>query len=112
MKDLLVKILELKEKERAIKHERELLEVEVYESVADQMNGDSSATFYADNYKLKITPNFAVKVDQNMASDFPDAFKVKYEMTYSQYKKYEDKLSLADVVTITPNKPTFAIEVM
>lgn len=107
MKVLLEKLLELKEKERAIKEERTLIEGEIYALVETNLNDDKALNVVADQYKLTVKPNFSIKVNQDLAKDHADLFKVKYELSYSQYKKLEGKVD--DMVTINQIKPTFTV---
>jgi hypothetical protein len=109
MKELLAKLLELKESERLLKEERYLLEGEIYTQVESMLNDDKTITVHADGYKLSVKPTFSVKVDQEMASTRPDLFKVKYEMSYSQYKKAS---GVDDYVTINQTKPNFGVELV
>jgi hypothetical protein len=109
MKELIIKLMDLKEKERVIKEERAVLEGEIYTMIESQFNDDKTVTVYADEYKLSVKPNFAVSVDQEEAAKFPNSFKVKYELSYSQYKKAEGELD--EIVTIKQNKPTFSVEI-
>lgn len=107
MKELMIKLLDLKEKERGIKDERTSVEEEIYEKVQSELNDDKTFTLIADELKLTVKPNFAVSVDQDAAANFPNSFKVKYEMSYSQYKKTDGAVD--NIVTIKQNKPTFTI---
>ena len=109
MKKLIEKLHELREQERAIKEERVLLEGEIYTSIQDKLIDDNTFTLIADEYKLTVKPNFSVKVDQEQAKYRPDSFKLKYEMSYSQYKKSEGAVD--DYVTISQLKPTFSVEI-
>ena len=109
MKDLLEELIDVKSKEKALKEEREQLEAQIYLLLKDEMKEDSQTTWNIDNYKLVIKPNFAVSVDQVKAAIVFDKFKVKYEMSYSQYKKAID---VDDIVTIKVNKPTFSVEMI
>lgn len=112
MKELLTKLLELKEKERLIKEERYALEGEIYTQLENRLDGDKTVTIYCDNLKLQMKPTYSVKVDQEKAAQNPEWFKVKYEMTYSQYKKSMTTSYLDDVVTINVTKPSFSVEVI
>jgi hypothetical protein len=109
MKELLAKLLELKEKERLLKEERFVLEGEIYTQIQDKLNDDKTITVNVDGYKLSVKPTFSVKVDQEMAATRPELFKVKYEMSYSQYKKVK---GVDDYVTINQTKPNFSVEVV
>ena len=109
MKILLQRLNDLKEKEREIKEERVLVEGEIYEMIQSQINDDKTLTVNADEFKLTVKPNFAVKVNQELAAQYPNSFKVKYEMSYSQYKKTDGAVD--DIVTITQNKPTFNVSI-
>lgn len=111
MQDLLNKWLELKSAERSAKEAREEVEVQLYMELKDQMSDESQATWNFDNYKLVIKPNWTVSVDQEQAAKHPDFFKIKYEMTYSQYKKLDDKFLVDNMITIKQTKPTFSVEV-
>ena len=111
MKELLTKLLELKEKERAIKEERTLIEGEIYALVETNLNDDKTLNVVADQYKLTVKPNFSISVDQEKAKVNPSLFKAKYEITYSQYKKDERKGLLDEMIFIKPLKPTFSVEV-
>lgn len=111
MQDLLEQWLELKAAERKAKEEREEVEVKLYMELKDQMNEESQATWNFDNYKLVIKPNYTVSVDQEQAAQCPEYFKTKYEMTYSQYKKLDEKFRVDNIVTIKQTKPTFSVEV-
>jgi hypothetical protein len=109
MKGLLDKWLEYKEVERNAKEMREQIEVEMYMTLNKEMTEDSQSTWNYDGYKLVIKPNFSVKVNQEEAKMFPDLFKTKYELSYSQYKKSEMKHVIDNIVTISQTKPTFTI---
>ena len=110
MKDLLEKWTELKKVERNAKEEREQVEVELFLALKGEMNEESQSTWNFDEYKLVIKPNFTVSVDQEQAAHYPDLFKTKYEMTYSQYKKSENKSVVENMITIKQTKPTFTVE--
>ena len=99
--------LDLKAEERALKERREEVESQLYIALKSEIKEDSQATWNFDEYKLVIKPNYSVKVDQEKAALRPDLFKVKYEMTYSQFRKTNEA---DDFVTITPIKPTFIVE--
>ncbi len=109
MKELLAKLLDLKGKERLIKEERFVLEGEIYSLMEDRLDDDKTITMIADQYKLSMKPTFSVKVDQEMAAKRPDLFKVKYEMSYSQYKKAS---GVDNYVTINQTKPNFSVELV
>lgn len=109
MKNLMQQWLELKQKEKEAKEAREEIEVEMYMGLKDQMNDESQATWNFDNYKLVIKPNYTVKVNQEMAAEHSELFKTKYELSYSQYKKCNDKNIVDEIVTISQTKPTFMI---
>lgn len=109
MKGLLTKLLELKEKERLIKEERYLLEGEIYTQLENRLDGDKTVTIICDDLKLQMKPSYSVKVDQEMAATKPGLFKVKYEMSYSQYKKAS---GIDDYVTINQTKPSFSVEMV
>jgi hypothetical protein len=110
MQELLSQWLELKAAERSAKEAREEVEVKLYMELKDQMNDESQATWNFDGYKLVIKPNYTVSVDQEQAAQNPELFKVKYEMTYSQYKKIDDKFLVDNIITIKQTKPTFSVE--
>jgi len=110
MKDLLEKWTELKRVERNAKEEREQVEVELFLALKGDMNEESQSTWNFDEYKLVIKPNFTVSVDQEQAAHYPDLFKTKYEMTYAQYKKSENKGVVESMITIKQTKPTFSVE--
>lgn len=109
MKGLMDKWLEYKEVERNAKEMRELIEAEIYTNLNQEMKEDSQSTWHFNEYKLVIKPNHSVSIDQNEAKMFPDLFKTKYELSYSQYKKSEMKNVIDNIVTIKQAKPTFSI---
>lgn len=109
MKELLQELLVLKEKEREIKERRTVLEGEIYDLVSDKLDDDKSVSFFADEIKLVVKPNYAVKVDQELAKTMAGHFKTKYELSYSQYKKTNGAVD--SIVTITQNKPTFVVSI-
>lgn len=109
MKDLLEKWMKLKEQEKLIKEEREQTEVEIYTLLSSEMNDESQSTWHYDDIKLVIKPNWTVSVDQALAMAHADLFKTKYEMSYSQYKKCQDKNTVDNIVSIKQTKPTFTI---
>jgi hypothetical protein len=110
MKELLAELMDLKEKERNIKERRVILEGQIYDSVEKLIDSDKTFNLICDEYKLSVKPNYVVKVDQDMAKEYSDMFKVKYEMSYSQYKKSEHGKIIDEIVTISQNKPTFLVE--
>lgn len=103
------KWIELKEKEKQLKEHREQVEADLYSIVKDELPEASQKSFEVEGYKLTIKPNFSVSVDQEAASSRPELFKLKYEMTFSQYQKSTEKRWLDDVVTIKNTKPTFSV---
>lgn len=109
MKNLIIRLHDLKEKEKEIKDQRALVEEEIYGKIEEKLDDDKTITIHADEYTLKVKPNFSVKVDQDAASRIPGSFKIKYEMSYSQYKKSEGAVD--DYVTVSPLKPTFSVEI-
>ena len=110
MKELLEQLITIKEKEKELKEERADLEGQIYDLMSDKLDDDKTVSFIVDEYKLSIKPNYAVKVDQVMAVTNSSEFKVKYEMSYSMYKKSTNKSLVDKIVTITQNKPTFTVE--
>ena len=110
MQELLSKWTELKEAERSVKEQRERVEVEIYMVLKDSIPDDGQTTWNYENYKLTIKQNYSVTVDQEQASMFPDLFKSKYEMNWSQYKKSEAKNVLDNMVVVKSGKPTFSVE--
>ena len=110
MKTLLAQLSELKEKEREIKEERAFVEGQIYVMIESQLNDDKTVKVEDGGYKLTVKPNYAVSVDQELARKYPNSFKVKYEMSYSQYKKVGGAVD--DIVTIKQNKPTFTVEMI
>lgn len=111
METLLNKWLELKSAERKAKEAREDVEAEIYMALKDEMNDESQATWNLDKHKLVIKPNWSVSVNQEMASQYADLFKTKYEMSYAQYKKCNNMAVVNEIVTIKQTKPTFSVEV-
>lgn len=109
MKDLLQKWLDIKNVERAMKEQREEIEVQLYTEFQQFLKEDSQATFNHDGYKLVIKPNVTVSVDQEKAATRPDLFKVKYDLSWSQFKKSTEKDVLEDMITYKPGKPTFTV---
>ncbi len=112
MKELLTKLLELKEKETLIKVERYLLEGEIYSQLEDRLDGDKTVTIVCDELKLQMKPTFSVNVNQEMAAKNPEWFKVKFEMSYSAYKKSVGTSYLDDYVTINQTKPSFSVSLL
>jgi pyruvate kinase len=109
-KDLLKKWTELKQLEKETQERRHQVEADIYVAVQSELPKTGSSTFNCDDMKVKITQNFTVKVDQEKAKERPDLFKVKYEMSFSQYEKSPEKLTLDDYVVITSGKPSFVVE--
>lgn len=114
MNELLSKFRELKEIERKAKEQREDIEAQIYLLVQNDLPEDGSRSFNYDGYKLSITQNMSMGIDQEKAEFNKNLFKTKYEMTYSMYKKLDgrDKELVSDAVTIKPAKPTFKVEVV
>ena len=110
MNELLTKWLELKETERKAKEEREEVEASIYMTLKNEIPDDGSSTWNYENFKLNIKQNYSVTVDQKQAKMFPDLFKTKYELTWSQYKKSEAKNVLDNMVVVKSTKPTFTVE--
>jgi hypothetical protein len=106
------KFRETIDKEGLIKEERYLIEGEIYTQLENRLDGDKTVTIHCDNLKLQMKPTYSVKVDQEKAAQNPEWFKVKYEMTYSQYKKSMTTSCLDDVVTINVTKPSFSVEMI
>lgn len=113
MKELLKQWLETKEQEKKLKELREEIEIQLYEFVQSELPADGSKTIYADEYKLVIKPNYSVKVDQDMAPEYGQYFKVKYDMSWSQYKQLDmgARHYVDNIVTISTLKPSFSVEV-
>jgi len=113
MKELMKTWLELKSEEQIIKQKREEVELEMYTIVQDKLPADKQASFKEDEFKLTIKPNYSVKVDQNMASDYAQYFKRKFEMTYSQYRDLDAgaRQYVDEIVTINTTKPTFTVTI-
>jgi hypothetical protein len=101
-------LVEAKEKESIAKEHRVSIESEIYELIEGQLIDDSTLKIELEGFVLKVKPSLAVKVDQEAAAKYPGAFKIKYEMSYSQYKKTGGKVD--DIVTISSNKPSFTVE--
>jgi hypothetical protein len=108
MEDLMIKWLDLKRVEQAMKAQREDLEAQIYMEVKDMLPEDGSKTLDFGTHKLTVKHNFTVKIDQEKAKDRSDLFKWKAEMSYSQFKKCEDG-AINDIVSISMTKPTFTV---
>ena len=106
MNELLQRWLDIKNVEKAMKEQREEIEVALY-SEFQQHLGDGQKSFDIDGYKLTIKHNFSVKVDQDKAKEKSDLFKWKAEMSYSQYKKLNGEAD--DIVEVSMSKPTFTV---
>ena len=106
MNELLQKWLDVKNIEKAMKEQREEIEIALY-SEFQQHLGDGQKSFDIDGYKLTIKHNFSVKVDQDKAKEKADLFKWKAEMSYSQYKKLNGEAD--DIVEVSMSKPTFSV---
>jgi len=74
MNELLQKWLDIKNVEKAMKEQREEIEIALYSEFQEHL-GDGQKTFDLDDYKLTIKHNFSVKVDQDKAKENPDLFK-------------------------------------
>ncbi len=111
MKELLKQWLETKNEEKRLKELREELEIQIYEFIQSELPAEGSKTLYADEYKLVVKPNYAVKVDQDMAPEYAQYFKTKYELSYSQYKQLDmgSRKYVDEIVTINTLKPSFSI---
>lgn len=110
MNELLEKWMELKESERKAKEMREEVEAQIYITLKDEIPDDGQSTWQYEGFKLVIKPNYSVKVDQEKASMFPALFKTEYTMSWSQYKKCEQKGVVDEMVTIKSGKPGFSVE--
>lgn len=108
MESLLKKLYEAKEKENIAKEERMEVEAEIYNMIEGDLDDDKSLTYKFDKFKLSVKPTYSVKVDQEKAVFYPGMFKIKYEMTYSQYKKVGSIVD--DMITINTTKPSFKVE--
>lgn len=111
IKSLVIRWKELKEIEDNAKNERHHIEADIWTELKDQLKDDGTTSFMLDELKLSIGNTYSIKVDQEKAQHNPSLFKVKYDITYSQYKKDERKTLLDSMVTITPSKPSFRVEV-
>lgn len=109
MNELLQKWLDIKNVERAMKEQREDIEAQIYMMVKDDLPSDGQKSFEYGSHKLTVKQNISVSVDQEMAAKRPELFKVKYDLSYSQYKKSTDQDFLDNVITIKPTKPTFTV---
>lgn len=109
MNELIKKLRDLKEKEKEIKYERECVEVEIFNALSEKLKPTGQTNFEFDDDKISIKRNWSVSVDQELAKERPDLFKVKYEMTLSQYEKSPEKITLDRFITIKENKPTFVL---
>ena len=96
-----------------LKKTREEIEIKLYEFVQSELPEDGSKTIHVDEYKLVIKPNFSVKVNQEMASEYAQYFTKKFELTWSQYKQIDTgaKKYVDNIVTISTLKPSFSVEV-
>lgn len=112
MEELLEKWISIKTKEKSCKEDRENIEAEIYIALKDRLPEDGVFTEKIGDKKITIKQAFSVSVDQNKASMYPDLFKTKYELSWSQYKKTENKKLIDDVVTIKPSKPNFTVEII
>lgn len=108
MNELLQKWIDIKNIEKGLKEQREDIEAQIYMMVKDELPSDGQKSFVY-GYKLTVKQNTSVSVDQEMAAKRPELFKVKYELSYSQYKKSTDQDFLDNVITIKPTKPTFTV---
>lgn len=110
MDELLEKWIKLKDKEVECKNKREDVEAEIYLLIKDKLPSDGCFTEKINNKKITIKQSFSVSVDQSKASIYPDLFKVKYELSWSQYKKSDNKKTLDNIVTVKSCKPNFTVE--
>ena len=110
MNELLEQWLELKAAERLAKEQREEVESQIYLLLKEDIPDDGQSSWKYEGYKLVIKNNYSVSVDQEQAANFPSMFKTKYELSWSQYKKSEQKNVLDNMVTIKAGKPTFTVE--
>lgn len=110
MNELMQRWLDCKRVEQAMKEQREEIEAQIYLAIQDQLPQDGQKKFDYGDLSLTVKQNFSVKVDQDKAKDFPDLFKWKAEMSYSQFKK-SNQVGLEDMVTVSMSKPTFTVGV-
>lgn len=105
--------LELKEKQKAITEELHAIECEIWlaAEASGNLNLKGGKSFDVDGFKVTINHVDSVKVDQKLAADRPDLFRVKYEYDKSSYKNLvtSQKSYVDEAITITPNKPSFKI---
>ncbi len=109
METLLRKWMEIKNVEKAMKEQREDIEAQIYLLIRGDLPEDGSKSFNLEGYKLTVKQNVSVSVNQELAARRPELFKIKFDMSYSQYKKSNEKLFLDDVITYKTAKPTFTV---
>lgn len=105
--------LELKEKQKAITEELHAIECEIW--LAAEKRGDVNTfggkSSIVGDYKITITHSESVKVDQRIAEQRPELFRLKYEFNKSEYKNMvkSQKEFIDEAITIVPTKPNFKI---
>jgi len=115
-KELMTDWLLAKSQEKAANDRRLKIEIELYKIAMKkvQIKKEGTTNFEEDGVKLVITSKMSVKVDQDKAALYPDLFKVKYEhsKTVDKGLTKEQLETQADLIVITPAKPSFEVKVL
>lgn len=116
IKKLMTDWLIAKEKEDHANKERIAIEIALYKAIAEktEISRDGSTKYEDDGVKCTITSRMSVSVDQEMASQRPELFSVKYDYSKTKLKElsHEDLSIIQDIVTFKPAKPSFKVEVL
>lgn len=115
-KRLMTDWLLAKEQEKAANERRVKLEIELYKIAMKsvEIKKEGTTNFEVDGVKLTIKSSMSVKVDQDKAALHPDLFNIKYEFSKTKNKGLtkEQLETQADLIVITPSKPTFEVKVL
>jgi hypothetical protein len=105
--------LDLKEGIKHLTEKLHAIEAEIWleAEAAGNLNPKGGKTFEAGEYKVTINHVDSVKVDQKLAAERPELFRLKYEYDKSQYKNLvvSQRSYVDDAITISPNKPSFKV---
>lgn len=115
-KTLMTSWLLAKEQEKSANERRLKIEIELYKLAMKsvEIKKEGTTNFEVDGVKLTIKSSMSVKVDQDKAALHPDLFNVKYEYSKTKSKGLtkEQLETQADLIVITPSKPTFEVKVL
>lgn len=115
-KKIMTDWLVAKEEEKRATEKRLKIEMDLYKSAMKkvEIKKEGTTNYEEDGVKLTIVSKMSFKVDQSKAAQHPELFNVKYDYSKTISKGLtKDQLEAqADMIVITPSKPSFSVSIL